>query len=52
MFSTRAGGAPPPIGKLTERRLATGAVESAVDGELDLSVGEQMQEAIERAGSG
>jgi anti-sigma B factor antagonist len=41
-----------PILKLTERPLAGGAVEIVVDGELDLSVGGQMQQAIERAGSG
>jgi anti-anti-sigma factor len=41
-----------PILKLTERRLATGAVEIAVDGELDLSVAEQLQQAIDGDGSG
>jgi anti-anti-sigma factor len=38
--------------KLTERRLATGAVEIAVDGELDLSVADQLQQAIDGDGSG
>jgi anti-sigma B factor antagonist len=41
-----------PILKLTEHRLAGGTVEIAVEGELDLSVGEQLQEAIEAADSG
>jgi anti-anti-sigma factor len=40
-----------PILKLTESRLETGTVEIAVEGELDLSVGEQLQEAIEAADS-
>lgn len=38
--------------RLNERRLETGTVEIAVEGELDLSVGEQLQEAIETAGTG
>jgi anti-sigma B factor antagonist len=38
--------------KLTERRLETGAVEIAVDGELDLSVADQLQQAIDGDGSG
>lgn len=37
--------------KLTERRLAAGATEIAVEGELDLSVADQLQEAIDRADS-
>ncbi|HEX4751501.1 MAG TPA: STAS domain-containing protein [Solirubrobacterales bacterium] len=38
--------------KLSERRLASGALEIEVDGELDLSVAGQLQEAIDRAESG
>jgi anti-anti-sigma factor len=40
-----------PILKLTERRLGSGAVEIAVEGELDLSVAGQLQEAIDRTGT-
>jgi anti-anti-sigma factor len=40
-----------PILKLTEQRLGPGAVEIVVDGELDLSVAAQLQEAIDRSGS-
>lgn len=38
--------------QLTERRLADGATEIEVDGELDLSVADQLQKAIDEAGSG
>jgi anti-anti-sigma factor len=38
--------------RLTEWRLADGATEIEVDGELDLSVADQLQTAIEEAGSG
>jgi anti-anti-sigma factor len=38
--------------RLTERRLADGATEIAVDGELDLSVADQLQRAIDEAGPG
>jgi anti-anti-sigma factor len=38
--------------KLTERRLEAGAVEIVVDGELDLSVADQLQQAIDGDGSG
>jgi anti-sigma B factor antagonist len=37
--------------KLTERRLTPDAIEIAVDGELDLSVAGELQEAIDRAES-
>jgi stage II sporulation protein AA (anti-sigma F factor antagonist) len=37
---------------LTERRLAEGLTEIEVDGELDLSVADQLQEAIDQAGPG
>jgi stage II sporulation protein AA (anti-sigma F factor antagonist) len=40
-----------PILKLTEHRLASGVIEIAVDGEVDLSVSEQLQLAIDGAGS-
>jgi anti-anti-sigma factor len=38
--------------RLTERRLADGATEIEVDGELDLSVADQLQRAIDEAGPG
>jgi anti-anti-sigma factor len=37
--------------KLTEHRLTPDALEIEVDGELDLSVAGQLQEAIDGAGS-
>lgn len=38
--------------RLIERRLADGAIEIEVDGELDLSVADRLQAAIEEAGPG
>jgi anti-anti-sigma factor len=38
--------------ELTERRLADGAVEIEVDGEVDLAVADRLQEAIDSAGPG
>jgi anti-anti-sigma factor len=38
--------------QLTERRLADGTTEIEVDGELDLSVADQLQRAIDEAGPG
>jgi anti-anti-sigma factor len=38
--------------ELTERLLPDGAVEIEVDGEVDLSVADRLQNAIENAGSG
>jgi anti-anti-sigma factor len=38
--------------RLTERRLADGVTEIEVDGELDLSVADQLQRAIDDAGPG
>jgi anti-anti-sigma factor len=38
--------------KLSEHRLPSGALEIAVDGELDLSVADQLREAIDRAECG
>jgi stage II sporulation protein AA (anti-sigma F factor antagonist) len=38
--------------QLTERQLADGATEIEVDGELDLSVIDQLQRAIDEAGPG
>jgi anti-anti-sigma factor len=38
--------------QLTERRLPDGATEIEVDGELDLSVADQLQEALDEAGPG
>jgi anti-anti-sigma factor len=38
--------------QLTERRLADGTTEIEVDGELDLSVADQLQQAIDEAGPG
>jgi len=37
---------------LTQRRLADGAVEIEVDGEVDLAVADQLREAIDDAGPG
>lgn len=41
-----------PLMQLTERRLADGVIEIAVEGELDLSVAEQLQQAIDGDGTG
>jgi anti-anti-sigma factor len=38
--------------KLTERRLASGGLEIEVEGELDLAVAPQLQDAIDRAAPG
>jgi anti-anti-sigma factor len=38
--------------QLTERRLPDGATEIEVDGELDLSVADQLQRALDEAGPG
>jgi anti-anti-sigma factor len=38
--------------QLTERQLSDGATEIEVDGELDLSVTDQLQRAIDEAGPG
>jgi anti-anti-sigma factor len=38
--------------RLTERRLADGEIEIEVDGELDLSVADRLQAAIDEAGPG
>jgi anti-anti-sigma factor len=38
--------------QLTQRRLSDGATEIGVDGELDLSVADQLQRAIDAAGPG
>jgi stage II sporulation protein AA (anti-sigma F factor antagonist) len=38
--------------ELTERLLSDGAIEIEVDGEVDLSVADRLQNAIEKAGPG
>jgi anti-anti-sigma factor len=37
--------------KITEKELASGCLEIRVDGELDLAVADQLQDALERAAS-